>query len=74
MANEIERRYGRNGLHATSVMPGGIMSGLQKHVSQDVRESWQTEEVAKYFKSPEQGTCFLTQFFFVVMVWLTFYL
>jgi NAD(P)-dependent dehydrogenase (short-subunit alcohol dehydrogenase family) len=29
MANEIERRYGGQGLHATSLMPGGIMTGLQ---------------------------------------------
>ncbi|GAW18118.1 hypothetical protein ANO14919_075910 [Xylariales sp. No.14919] len=30
MANEIERRYGSQGLHAWSVHPGGIRTGLQK--------------------------------------------
>ncbi|KAI8635146.1 hypothetical protein F5Y19DRAFT_1282 [Xylariaceae sp. FL1651] len=30
MANEIERRYGAQGLHAWSVHPGGIRTGLQK--------------------------------------------
>ncbi|CAM1508288.1 Fc.00g051360.m01.CDS01 [Cosmosporella sp. VM-42] len=34
-ANEIERRYGSQGLHAWSVHPGGIRTGLQKPNLQD---------------------------------------
>ncbi|KAH9215504.1 dehydrogenase with different specificitie [Leptodontidium sp. 2 PMI_412] len=30
MANEIERRYGGNGLHALAVHPGGAATGIQK--------------------------------------------
>ena len=29
MANELERRYGDQGLHSISVHPGGFQSGLQ---------------------------------------------
>lgn len=31
MANEIERRYGREGLHATSVHPGAIHTEVARH-------------------------------------------
>lgn len=31
LANEIERRYGRQHLHAFSLHPGGILTGLQIH-------------------------------------------
>ena len=56
MANEIERRYGAKGLHGLSVMPGGIMTGLQVHIPDDVKEDWsKSEEVGNYMKSPEQG-------------------
>lgn len=30
MANEIERRYGGNGLHALAIHPGGAATGIQK--------------------------------------------
>ena len=56
MANEIERRYGSKGLHGLSVMPGGIRTGLQEHVPDSVKASWDTvEEVKNYMKSPAQG-------------------
>lgn len=56
MANEIERRYGARGLHGLSLHPGGIMSGLQKHVPDSVKEGWKTnEESGRYMKSVEQG-------------------
>ncbi|KAL8705625.1 MAG: hypothetical protein Q9201_001262 [Fulgogasparrea decipioides] len=56
MANEIERRYGSKGLHGLSVMPGGIRTGLQEHVSDTVKASWDVDEVVRnYMKSPEQG-------------------
>ncbi|MCJ1452110.1 hypothetical protein MMC28_002451 [Mycoblastus sanguinarius] len=56
MTNEIERRYGARGLHALSIQPGGIMSGLQKHVPDVVKEGWsKSKELGKFWKSPEQG-------------------
>lgn len=56
MANEIDRRYGPKGLHALSLHPGGIMTGLQIHVSDETKKGWtENEEVGKFFKSPAQG-------------------
>ena len=54
-ANEIERRYGSKNLHATSLHPGGISTGLQVHVDSAVTDGWDTPEVRNYMKSPEQG-------------------
>ena len=53
MANEIERRYGPKGLHGLSVMPGGIMTGLQVHVIDQISAG--LDEARNYMKSPEQG-------------------
>lgn len=56
MANEIERRYGSQGLHALSLHPGGILTGLQVHVSAAVKESWFPDGVLNVqFKSTAQG-------------------
>ncbi|KAL8679785.1 MAG: hypothetical protein Q9186_003950 [Xanthomendoza sp. 1 TL-2023] len=56
MANEIERRYGSKGLHALSVMPGGIRTGLQGNIPDSVKATWDVDlEVKNYMKSPEQG-------------------
>ncbi|KAL8746191.1 MAG: hypothetical protein Q9184_007779 [Pyrenodesmia sp. 2 TL-2023] len=56
LANEIERRYGSKGLHGLSVMPGGIRTGLQEHVPNSVKKSWDYDlEVKNYMKSPAQG-------------------
>jgi NAD(P)-dependent dehydrogenase (short-subunit alcohol dehydrogenase family) len=56
MANEIERRYGSRGLHATSVHPGGIATGLTQHVDPAMLEEFQRDEkISKVMKSPEQG-------------------
>lgn len=56
MANEIERRYGSQGLHATSVHPGLILTGLMQHVDPTVAEAQQkNEEAMRSLKSPEQG-------------------
>lgn len=56
MANEIERRYGSRGLHATSVHPGVILTGLMQHVDAAVSEEMKKNEAAmKALKSPEQG-------------------
>lgn len=54
-ANEIERRYASRGLHATSVHPGVIRTGLQVHVPLEKQKLWDNPDIYKYFKSPEQG-------------------
>ncbi|SPJ82308.1 related to reductases [Fusarium torulosum] len=56
MANEIERRYGSRGLHATSLHPGGIATGLMQHVDPAMLQAMQKDEALfKTMKSPEQG-------------------
>ena len=56
MANEIERRYGSRGLHGLSLMPGGIATGLQVHVSKEEMDAWQTDpRIKAMWKSPQQG-------------------
>lgn len=56
MVNEIDRRYGTSNLHAFSVMPGGIWTGLQASLSEAVVSAWQSDaDFQKAFKSPEQG-------------------
>jgi NAD(P)-dependent dehydrogenase (short-subunit alcohol dehydrogenase family) len=55
-ANEIERKYGDQGLHALSLHPGGIWSGLQVHVPSEELEGWRASSmVQNYMKSPPQG-------------------
>lgn len=56
MANEIDRRYGSKGLHATSLMPGGIKTPLQRHVDSEVIAKWTRDPMTAVFtKSTEQG-------------------
>lgn len=53
LANEIERRYGSHGLHAHSLHPGGIWTGLQAHLD---TTAWKADpKVHAYMKSPAQG-------------------
>ncbi|KAF7586248.1 hypothetical protein BBP40_009199 [Aspergillus hancockii] len=55
-ANEIDRRYGSRGLHAYSLHPGSIASGLQKHATDDLRKQWSTiPGLTASGKSLEQG-------------------
>ena len=56
MCNEIERRYGARGLHALSVNPGGIMTGLQTHVPDLEKKRW-TEDpnIVAFMKNVGQG-------------------
>ena len=54
-ANEIERKYGSQGLHAWSLNPGGIWTGLQDHIPEVVAVWKQTPGVAEHMKSTEQG-------------------
>jgi NAD(P)-dependent dehydrogenase (short-subunit alcohol dehydrogenase family) len=53
MANEIERRYGAQHLHATSVHPGIIPTGLTRHMPPDAFKGM--EHVMPMMKSVEQG-------------------
>lgn len=53
MANEIERRYGARHLHATSLNPGIIHTGLAKFVPPDVFKGM--DRVLPMIKSVEQG-------------------
>jgi NAD(P)-dependent dehydrogenase (short-subunit alcohol dehydrogenase family) len=56
MANEIERRYGTQGLHAFSLHPGAIATDLLRHVSDEQKSDWDKNEfLASYWKSPAQG-------------------
>ncbi|KAF5874947.1 uncharacterized protein Bfra_003400 [Botrytis fragariae] len=57
MANEIERRYGSQGLHATSVHPGiAASTGLMQHVDPAVvAEMSKDEGLYKKMKTAEQG-------------------
>ncbi|KAF7554382.1 hypothetical protein G7Z17_g2990 [Cylindrodendrum hubeiense] len=54
MANQIERTYGSLGLHATSLHPGIIGTGLSQYIPAEVVEQL-TKEYATIAKSPEQG-------------------
>jgi NAD(P)-dependent dehydrogenase (short-subunit alcohol dehydrogenase family) len=56
MANEIERRYGSRGLHASSLNPGFIATGLGAFLSTEtIQGMLQNEALRKTQKSAEQG-------------------
>lgn len=56
MANEIERRYGAQGLHATSVHHGGILTNLARHISaEEAKGFFENKELMRTYKSVEQG-------------------
>ncbi|CAJ0543133.1 Ff.00g004260.m01.CDS01 [Fusarium sp. VM40] len=56
LANEIERQYGGQGLHATSVHPGGIMTELARHLPVSQVQAIISNDIAKsLLKNPEQG-------------------
>ncbi|KAF4977649.1 hypothetical protein FDECE_18330 [Fusarium decemcellulare] len=56
LANEIERRYGHQGLHAFSLHPGGIATNLLQYLSQEMKDyAAQNPELQKGFKSVPQG-------------------
>jgi NAD(P)-dependent dehydrogenase (short-subunit alcohol dehydrogenase family) len=55
-ANELERRYGSKGLHAWSVHPGGINTGLLVHLSEEDQKAIAYDPVLnQLMKSVEQG-------------------
>ncbi|OHE92533.1 short-chain dehydrogenase [Colletotrichum orchidophilum] len=53
-ANELDRRYGAKGLHALSLMPGGIETPLQRH-SPEISVMIKDPHIAKIMKSTAQG-------------------
>ena len=55
LANEIERRHSSQGLHATSLHPGAIQSGLQVHVPEMAESAFATPELKKVEKTSRQG-------------------
>jgi len=54
-ATELDRRYGSRGLHALSLMPGGITTPLQKHIPEIMEMAKKNPEMQQYGKSTEQG-------------------
>ena len=59
MANYIDREYGAKHLHATSLMPGGIITPLQKHVPETVEAIKGNDQMNNFLKSTPQG-CAMT--------------
>lgn len=56
MANYVDRVFGPRGIQALSVMPGGILTNLQQHLSEAAKASWtENEQLMKWMKSPQQG-------------------
>ena len=56
LANEIDRRYGSEGLHATSLHPGGIGTNISRHLGPEfVQYIMSNEAIVRFLKSPEQG-------------------
>lgn len=56
LANEIERRFSSEKLHAFSLHPGGIATDLARHVTDEQKAAWVEDKfLSLYFKSPEQG-------------------
>ncbi|KAH8899354.1 putative oxidoreductase,short chain dehydrogenase [Thozetella sp. PMI_491] len=55
MANQIERLYGPQGIHGYSLMPGGIATGLQVHIQEEMDAAAQHPLFKRYIKSADQG-------------------
>ena len=56
MANELDRRYGHRGLHATSLHPGGIKTELSRHLGNGfVKQISNDPRLRNVLKSVEQG-------------------
>lgn len=55
-SNYVDRTFGLQGIHATSLMPGGILTNLQQHFSQEVKDGWAADKnISNFMKSVEQG-------------------
>ncbi|KAK4542827.1 hypothetical protein LTR36_006203 [Oleoguttula mirabilis] len=56
MANSITRHYGTQNLQGLSVHPGGILTDLSRHLTEeDYAFLGDLEQMKKTFKTPEQG-------------------
>ncbi|KAJ5179288.1 hypothetical protein N7492_002498 [Penicillium capsulatum] len=56
MANEIERRYGARGLHATSLHPGMVYTDLGRSLpAEELGAMVRNPEVQRVIKNPAQG-------------------
>lgn len=56
MASEIERRWGKRGLHATSVHPGRVDTRLSRYIDYRIENNGSANpEVKRILKSAEQG-------------------
>jgi NAD(P)-dependent dehydrogenase (short-subunit alcohol dehydrogenase family) len=53
-AVEATRRWSGDGIFANALMPGGIMTGLQRHVSEDAMRRLRAGSTLR-LKTPEQG-------------------
>ncbi|KAF7561051.1 hypothetical protein G7046_g3096 [Stylonectria norvegica] len=57
MANYVDRHFSSQGIHALSLMPGGILTGLSKHVSEETMKTWTgNPDTFATFKNAEQGS------------------
>ncbi|KAL5592005.1 hypothetical protein FOVSG1_010894 [Fusarium oxysporum f. sp. vasinfectum] len=55
-ANEIERRYASEGIHAWSVQPGGVLTDLGRHLSEEQKSGLAVDPYLKtIWKLPDQG-------------------
>ena len=56
-AVEATRRWADHGITANALMPGGIMTNLQRHVSREVTDRWEQgrRDGTVTFKTPQQG-------------------
>ncbi len=57
-AVEATRRWAGDGITANALMPGGIWTNLQRHVSEEQRRQWEeADRTAErpFMKTPEQG-------------------
>ena len=57
LAVEATRRWADDGIVANALMPGGIMTRLQRYVTQEVKDGWRRmqDEGSAVFKTPQQG-------------------
>ena len=57
LAVEATRRWADDGIVANALMPGGIMTNLQRYVPQEVKDGWQrmSDEGTFTFKTTQQG-------------------
>ena len=54
-ANELNRRYGRLGLHGLAVHPGAIVTPLHRHLPQSIIKAWKSPAIELNGKSVQQG-------------------